>query len=247
MSRWIALHCGEDVDALQENYPNAFLLLCQIARRARWKDCLITGMREGEAFIGDWKTAGLPSRKAYEVAKERLTKCGLVSFKGGNKGTVATLLNTTIFSISNDVKGEQEEQPRGNQGASKGNPGGTNHTDTQKTQTQNPPNPQGGTDGKSRKLPTTPEAIAISELYRRKPTTGWSSKEVRAFKNLTPIDADDLALVIRYTACEQAKGSDGKHRRDLQTFLNNFRGEVDRARAWHTAPSGDSVENMGMS
>ncbi len=133
MSRWIAMHCGEEIDTLQERHPNAFLLLCQIARRARWKDCAITGLAMGEAFIGDWKTAGLPSKKAYQVAKSRLEKCGLVNFRGGNRGTRATLMNSTIFSLSQDDKGPPEAPPRGTEGEAKGNRGGTIHTDTQKT------------------------------------------------------------------------------------------------------------------
>lgn len=37
-------------------------------------------------------------------------------------------------------------------------------------------------------------------------------------------------MVCRYTEAERAKGDDGRHRRDLLTFLNNFTGELDRAR-----------------
>jgi hypothetical protein len=133
MSRWIAMHCGEEIDTLQEKHPNAFLLLCQIARRARWKDCAITGLAMGEAFIGDWKTAGLPSKKAYQVAKSRLEKCGLVDFKGGNKGTRATLTDTRIFSLSQDDRGNPEAPPRGNEGEAKGKRGGTIHTENKDT------------------------------------------------------------------------------------------------------------------
>lgn len=137
-SWWIAMHCGEEIDSLQESYPSAFLLLCQIARRARWKDCQITGLRRGEAFIGDWKRAGLHSRKAYEVAKKRLEKCGLARFEGRNKGTVATLVDSRIFSITDDRRGKQKEEQRSIKGESKEHQGGTIHTDTKITQkTQN--------------------------------------------------------------------------------------------------------------
>jgi hypothetical protein len=146
MSRWIAMHCGEEIDALQENYPNAFLLICQIARRARWKECAITGLSEGEAWIGDWKSAGLHSRKAYEVAKKRLEKCGLVHFEGRNKGTTARLIDSRIFSLTAESRGEQKELPEGIQGEPSGNQGGTIHTEnkeiriTQK-ETPRPPSP----------------------------------------------------------------------------------------------------------
>lgn len=45
-------------------------------------------------------------------------------------------------------------------------------------------------------------------------------------------DLDDLTLVELYYAFERKKGDKGIHRRDLATFLNNYGGEVDRARLW---------------
>lgn len=67
-------------------------------------------------------------------------------------------------------------------------------------------------------------------LFRRRPTTPWSDKEVRAYKAIGKVDPEDLELVCRYTEAERAKGENGRHRRDLATFLNNFTGELDRAR-----------------
>jgi hypothetical protein len=125
---FVALHRSEETLALLERYPNAFLLLAQIALRARWTDCPVTGLKAGQAFIGDWRKAGLKSPKAYEVAKKRLEKCGLVGFRGGNKGTVATILDTRIFSVSNESGGSQG----GSQGEPKGEPRGTNNKDTRK-------------------------------------------------------------------------------------------------------------------
>lgn len=45
-------------------------------------------------------------------------------------------------------------------------------------------------------------------------------------------DLNDLALVEKYYEFERKKGDKGIHRRDLATFLNNYGGEVDRARLW---------------
>ena len=130
-TRFIALHCGDEAQALLENHPNAFLLLSQIAMRAKWKDCPITGMKAGEAFVGDWKKAGLHSEKSYRHAKKVLTECKIAAFKGASKGTVATLMDTRIFSVSMNTgadTGADEGRARGGQGA-------TNHTDTQNTLT----------------------------------------------------------------------------------------------------------------
>lgn len=82
------------------------------------------------------------------------------------------------------------------------------------------------------RVPSSAEAKSLAILYHRRLDTEWSEKEIKAFKRLQPIDAEDLRLVIRYTQYQQGRGADGIHRRDLCTFLNNFAGEVDRARQW---------------
>jgi hypothetical protein len=93
-----------------------------------------------------------------------------------------------------------------------------------------PLSPKGEIDKKAGSIPTNPQAIRIAELYRRRPTTPWSAKEIRAFRALGTIDPSDLDAVCRYTESERSKGDEGCHRRDLLTFLNNFTGELDRAR-----------------
>ena len=102
MSGFVVLHRSEEVLALLENYPNAFLLLSQIGIRARWRDeqCPITGLKRGQALIGDWQKAGLGSQMKYRNAKEILKKAQFVTFKGTSKGTVATLTDKAPFSPS---------------------------------------------------------------------------------------------------------------------------------------------------
>lgn len=85
--------------------------------------------------------------------------------------------------------------------------------------------------------PTTGIPKRIATLFHRRPTTPWSPKEIAAYKQLVkdvpiPTFEDDLELVERYYKAEREKGSAGVHRRDLATFLNNFRGELDRATLW---------------
>lgn len=145
------MHCGEETEQLLARHPNAFLLLAQIAMRAKWKDCPITGLRADQAFIGDWQAAGLHSEMAYRHAKKCLIDCHLATFKGTNKGTVATLVDTTVFSISDRTgtdKATPEERTSNGQGT-------TNHTDTQIHRAQ--PHPSGaaesGADGYER-IPT---------------------------------------------------------------------------------------------
>lgn len=104
------------------------------------------------------------------------------------------------------------------------------YSDTEADSNNTPLPPKGGMGRKSDNLPSSQNAIRISQLFSRRLTTKWSAKEIRAFKAIGPMDPEDLELVCRYTEAERAKGDAGKHRRDLLTFLNNFTGEIDRAR-----------------
>lgn len=84
-------------------------------------------------------------------------------------------------------------------------------------------------------IPTTKEAQRIGTLFNRKPTTPWSEREIRQFKKLKKAgcfdNLDDLRLIECYYVFERGKEK-GIHRRDVYTFLNNWPGELDRARAW---------------
>ena len=79
--------------------------------RARWKDCAITKLKAGEAFIGDWKEAGLPSEMAYRCAKKILHDCRLATFRGTNKGTRAILSDDSIFSLTAPANNGQANIP----------------------------------------------------------------------------------------------------------------------------------------
>lgn len=88
-------------------------------------------------------------------------------------------------------------------------------------------------------VPTTRTAQRIATLFNRRLTTPWSVQEIKAFKACGHIADADLELVEKYYASERAKGELGIHRRDLCTFLNNWRGELDRAMAFsQVAPKG---------
>lgn len=86
-------------------------------------------------------------------------------------------------------------------------------------------------------LPTTIPAQRIAILFNRRLTTEWNLKEVKAYKSLAKAGAfdslDDLEMIERYYISERRKGEKGIQRRDLATFLNNWNGELDRAREWN--------------
>jgi hypothetical protein len=113
-----------------------------------------------------------------------------------------------------------------------------------------PPAAGHGQDGN---LPTSDQAKFIANLFNRRLTTAWTEKERKAFRKIGVIEMDDLFLIGRYYAAERARGDEGCHRRDLSTFLNNFQGELDRARLHAEKPldrrnphAGEYQENIPM-
>ena len=148
---FVGLHRGDQTDCLQRNHPQAFLLLCLIARRARYTEdrCPITGLGFGEAFIGDWKEAGLPSRSSYRCALRRLEASKLCVFKGTksgtNRGTTATLLPQGVFSISDNGTANSEAIKRpSNDHRTATNNQGTKKQRNKETKKHTPSIPHGG-------------------------------------------------------------------------------------------------------
>jgi hypothetical protein len=100
MKSWLCYYRTSEADELQARHPNAFLLLCQIARRARLTPCPIRGLQIGQAYIGDYRQAGIQTERQYRTAKNTLKTRGFSTFKATSKGTIATLLEQGIFSLS---------------------------------------------------------------------------------------------------------------------------------------------------
>ena len=90
--------------------PKSFALLTLIALRARRSDELnVQGLGIGEALIGDHSSVGL-TQQEYRSAKNLLEKLGLATFRGTNRGTMAKLIDYTIF----DINAAQDHQPFNN-------------------------------------------------------------------------------------------------------------------------------------
>ena len=112
-SGWIALHRSDETKELLDRYPDAMLLLTLIAHRARWKQPVIPdGLTFGEALIGKndfqrWGKSWTEGR--YRSAKKVLQRGRLVTFRRTNKGTIATLTNSKVFSLTADHRDEQND------------------------------------------------------------------------------------------------------------------------------------------
>jgi hypothetical protein len=99
-------------------------------------------------------------------------------------------------------------------------------------------NSKGNSNSKSKESLVSTETgesfrLRICKLYKRRPTTKWSDKETRAFKKLEIIE-EDMQLIEKY--CNADSGCEYR-RRDIQTLLNNWNGEVDRAVDWRGGKS----------
>jgi uncharacterized protein YdaU (DUF1376 family) len=70
--------------------------------------------------------------------------------------------------------------------------------------------------------------LRVGAMVRRRPTTQWSTKEIKALKEVfefnTP-EEDLVALEARY------QSNDPYLRRELMTLLNNWNGEIDKVRS----------------
>ena len=97
---FIKLNREKGIELLEED-PQAFLLLTQIAMRARRKDGEYSriSLKTNQALLGDHKKIGL-SRQQYRNTQKRLIQYGLATFEPTNKGTVATLTNTAVYDTN---------------------------------------------------------------------------------------------------------------------------------------------------
>jgi hypothetical protein len=73
--------------------------------------------------------------------------------------------------------------------------------------------------------------LRLGALFKRRASTKWSDREIKSFKNIGEIPDDDLRLIEKYYTASFEVGK-SILRRDILTLLNNWNGEVDRARAY---------------
>jgi hypothetical protein len=97
---------------------NAFMLLTQIAYRARVSDAPnFDDLKLGEALIGDHKSVGL-SRQEYRTALIKLKRLGLITYITTNNGTIAKISNNRVYIIyNNSINQRNNQQETGKQPA----------------------------------------------------------------------------------------------------------------------------------
>ena len=117
MVNFIMLKRSEGTNELMK-YPPAFMLLTQIALRARRTNKFsLHNLKQGEAMIGDYSSIGI-TQQQYRTAKKNLEKWGFATFRSTSRETIARITNTDIYNVnlenSNEYVNSQttnKEQP----------------------------------------------------------------------------------------------------------------------------------------
>lgn len=103
-------------------------------------------------------------------------------------------------------------------------------------------------------IPTIPETAApsgsfgksekqlrVEAIFNRRPETQLSASERKAWKEArTAIEAtpdDDMELVVKFYAAPESKLKPLYRRTSLATLINNWSGEIDKARKWYATKS----------
>tara|TARA_R100000750_G_scaffold29451_1_gene18598 strand:- start:1757 stop:2449 length:693 start_codon:yes stop_codon:yes gene_type:complete len=228
-SGYIKLNRCADLENMIVRRPNAFMLLTLIAIRARWSEdsCKITGLTQGQAYIGDYRSCGL-TRQQHRTALNWLKANQYVTTKSTTKGTTATLCDSSVYDV---FKGGKQpttnqqttnEQPTSNQQATTKKKVKTVKTDKKEKKIEDekpfiPPSEEEIQDQlklilKSKGLRVTPtRGLAYSERYLISRTEAeWIKANGKKVKNWKL----DLRTWIGYaiTNGEIAKTNEGKRK-----------------------------------
>jgi hypothetical protein len=76
--------------------------------------------------------------------------------------------------------------------------------------------------------------IRLGRLFGRKAETKWSEKEVKSLKAIK-IDSDDLSLIEDFYNAIETPSQELYRRTSMLTLLNNWNGEVDKAKKWKSS------------
>ena len=98
---------SDEIVALAKSNHHAFMLLWQIAYRASRNGNKIEGLETREALVGDYGSIGL-TRQQYRGACAYLVNRQIITIHTTNKGSVATLLDSTFWEINATDDNQQD-------------------------------------------------------------------------------------------------------------------------------------------
>tara|TARA_R110000765_G_scaffold50352_4_gene102365 strand:- start:5100 stop:5789 length:690 start_codon:yes stop_codon:yes gene_type:complete len=214
------MHRGDLSDTLQESHPEAFLLLCQIAKRARIEECPIRGLEVGEALLGDFKTAGIATMRKYRTAKKNLLAFKLATFRATSKGTVGKLVDARVFSTRREDRDNQSDKQ-----ATNGRQAGDKQATTKKNVRKE--------EGKNERNNTVSDEtkVTLLELWNKspKPCRARSSKKqvMAEWKKVKakPDRSTVVAAIIAWSKCSEWQRDDGQAVQGLHLWIKNERWE----------------------
>lgn len=162
------------------------------------------------------QTGALMNRRMVRD-REKAVKCSESGKKGGNPNFQKGKANPYYLNEKDKGQDNRKITPSSSSSSSSNTP----------LPPEPPASPSLGLEVETTPSPISPEQAEIGSWFNRRPTTPWSEKELKAWAKVPkPIDPDDWqALRWFYT-----QSGCGYLRRDIQTLLNNWSGEIDRAK-----------------
>lgn len=202
--------------------PKAILNDKRLSWRAKGVLCYLLG-KPNDWIVqrGDILNHATEGQKAVRAAFRELAQHGYAVLKNTNAGREWHVSDTPQAA----EKATCACDPKGNL------PKSTTTKNEGSTKNDPPKVPQGGRVGRTDTKEAAEWADRIATIFHRRLDTPWSAREIKVFRTLIPFNDDDLCMVERRYAAERLN-KENTLRRDILTFLNNFRGEVDRALAW---------------
>jgi hypothetical protein len=244
------------VDALDGDEAAPVYLLrlwahCQLRKTSEFEGLPAAGLKGLCRYPGNAEQfeAALVATGFIARASDILTVCGWAEY---NAQLIANWENGKLGGRPRKVR----KNPNETHGLPMENPWPTHPKPIREEKTRvekNPPliPPDGGSTSGERFLPkgwksltreerkrrkveaNSPTMQRIGKFFGRKPETLWTIAEGAALFEIKP-PAEEVDLLARYYALPLDKEADYR-RRDLQTLLNNWQGEVDRARSFFAA------------
>lgn len=93
-------------------------------------------------------------------------------------------------------------------------------------------------EGNGSRTPISPLGTRVGSWFGRRLDTAWTEKELKALKMVEETPEEEILLLESYYM------SDAPYkRRDIVTLLNNWNGEIDRARGWKANPNPNAKPN----
>lgn len=200
------------------------------------------------AVIEQWadttsRNAGM-TPKVLRDSRNKLVQKGVIFYaKTGNRGVPKYSFNALFEKESPFLQSEMDSMRdciRDSKRSVSGTVNGHSYQEKEKKK-ERPPNPQGEWDGvfpsnslrkskteqKRTKVLRNNEKMAfVGQWFSRKPETLWTVAEAKALKELDPTKEE-----VREMAAWRSQPYD-YHRHDLLTLLNNWHGDLDKARSW---------------